>query len=366
MYKGEIIKDTNTIMAMLREDRWFMDPGAYVMVDGQFGSTGKGILASLLGCVGADMIEIITTNAGPNSGHTGSMFTEDSTFMTQQLPCSAIAMRDYSPLMASPIIYLNGGSIIDPHKLGEELSKFQIDEDRFFVHPCAAVISSDDIEEDYKTLRAIASTGKGTGPALSKKLSRIHPKAVAKQTLATKFEWVRELKFNPNEHIIFVETSQGFSLGVNSEQFYPNTTSRECTVMQAISDARIPAQSVRKVAMSFRTYPIRVGDTENSSGGWYYDQYEIGFDEIGVAPEYTSVTKRQRRIATWSWQQFYDAIDANQPDLIFLNFMNYLPDSVSSFNFVNTIKDRAHERTNKDVKMLLGYGPYIKNIEMVI
>jgi len=56
-----------------------------------------------------------------------------------------------------------------------------------------------------------------------------------------------------------MEVSQGFSLGINSE-FYPKVTSRECTVMQGLADARIAPSKLAKTYMAIRTYPIRVGD----------------------------------------------------------------------------------------------------------
>ena len=74
--------------------------------------------------------------------------------------------------------------------------------------------------------------------------------------------------------------------------------------------------------MTCRSYPIRVGNTDKgTSGGWYPDQQETTWEALGVEPELTTVTKRVRRVATWSWQQFTDAVRANEPDAIWLGFI---------------------------------------------
>ena len=60
------------------------------------------------------------------------------------------------------------------------------------------------------------------------------------------------------------------------------------------------------------------------SGGVYPDQHEISFADLGVEAEITTVTKRVRRIFTWSDQQVIDAIRISRPSVIFLSFCDYL------------------------------------------
>jgi len=162
---------------------------------------------------------------------------------------------------------------------------------------------------------------------------------------------------------VFVETAQGFSLGINSARFYPHTTSRECTVMQALSDARIPARMLKRSVACFRTFPIRVGNTVTGhSGGHYEDQAETRWEEIGQPPELTTVTKRVRRVFTWSRIQFRECIAANQPDLIFLNFCNYLRE-VGVSQRVNEILDDYFHVTGRYPEAILGgFGPKCEDI----
>ena len=181
-----------------------------------------------------------------------------------------------------------------------------------------------------------------------------------------KFRWEKlehcstlgKLPWDWNSEVVFVETAQGFSLGIN-QQFFPFSTSRECTVGQALADAGIPSSRLRKVLMTCRSYPIRVGNTDKgTSGGWYPDQQETTWEELGVEPELTTVTKRVRRVATWSWQQFEDAVRANEPDAIWLGFMDYIKDIDERIRFMTDVARRYTDIMDRTPDFLLcSYGP---------
>lgn len=341
------------LIERLKERGWFAHPGAYVMVDGQFGSTGKGVLASLMVEVGEQDISFVTTNAGPNSGHTA--FYEGNKIMTQQLPIASVILNRKG---RSVVTYLNGGAIIDMDILKRELETF--DTKLVFVHPHAAVIEEEDRRAEADgSVAKIASTGKGVGAALSRKILRqsnvvenymgggIH-------SAIHNWDW--------NKDVVFVETAQGFSLGIHGG-FYPHCTSRECTAMQAIADARIPYNKVHKVAMCLRTYPIRVGNTDKGhSGACYSDQNETTWEKIGQEPEMTTVTKRVRRVFTWSREQFKEAVAANQPHLLFLNFCNYLRDDELGPFVRQMIEDYKEVMGCPPEDVLLGFGPNASDI----
>ncbi len=337
---------------------WFNYPGAFVLVDGQFGSTGKGLLTAYIACYSAGKITHVTTNAGPNSGHTA--YDGDYKVMTQQIPVASVFLHR---LNAEAITILNAGAIIDPDILAAEIARYDLRIENVFVHPNAAIIDAHMTRQDQVTLEAIASTGKGVGPAMMRKIGRHGIYAVAQSMYTGKPPGVRswDSPWDWSEDVVFVETAQGFSLGLNS-RFYPHVTSRECTVGQAIADARIPPQMLRRVACTFRTYPIRVGNTSRSSGGCYSDQRETTWGELGLEPELTTVTKRVRRVFTFSREQFRECIEVNRPDLIFLNFCNYLTKE-ALWNLTHTIEqdyNRVMERTPET--FLLGFGPKINQI----
>ncbi len=99
-----------------------------------------------------------------------------------------------------------------------------------------------------------------------------------------------------------------------------------------MADALIHPSFLGEVMMSLRTFPIRVGNIVNKetgiregwSGPHYFDQEEVSFEDLGVEPELTTVTKRVRRIFTFSLEQYRQADAANRPSQVFLNFCNYL------------------------------------------
>lgn len=328
----------------------FLRSGVYVMVDGQYGSTGKGLLASILAPAAFNRVHAVTTNQGPNSGHTS--YYGDEKVVLKQLPTLPVALMKMYGYVTD--IIMNPGAVINFEVLQNELTHYPRT-DRIFLSQQAAVVSTDDLTEDKDTVRRIASTGTGMGPAIARKVSRFpeavvkaHPNSLSNVHRLSQIRW-------PDDQIVFMEVAQGFSLGLH-DSFYPNVTSRECTVMQGLADARIPAQFLRKVVMSLRTFPIRVGSTENSSGGCYPDQREVTFEEIGVEPEYTTVTKRKRRIFTWSNTQFMEALQANRPDVLFINFMNYLPEGTRETFLLNVLATYRITLNRSPDAIILGYG----------
>ena len=112
-----------------------------------------------------------------------------------------------------------------------------------------------------------------------------------------------------------------------------------------------------------RVHPIRVGNTKDGhSGGCYSDQKEITWDEIGVEPETTTVTGRQRRIFTPSPQQFMEALIACQPTDVFLNFINY--DPALGYCLVENLNKMMAKHCSKGSRVRwLGWGPTESNIK---
>lgn len=136
-----------------------------IIIDGQFGSTGKGNLGGYLSCT--ENIDIFCCNLSPNAGHTYR--DRSGTFIiTKQLPIGAILSKRSQ-------IYLTAGSIINPKILLKEMEHFNIDLCRLAIHPRAAIVEQCDIDfESQKdsSVTKIASTQSGTGSALSRKVLR--------------------------------------------------------------------------------------------------------------------------------------------------------------------------------------------------
>ena len=75
---------------------------------------------------------------------------------------------------------------------------------------------------------------------------------------------------------------------------------------------------------------------------------------MGVPPELTTVTQRERRVFTFSPGQIIDALWATNPNIIFLNFCNYVEKPEELQEMVDIF--------GKDKEMYLGYGPTIHDI----
>ena len=336
-----------------------MDMGAFVLVDGQYGSTGKGLAASVLAECFHERGTTVYSNAGPNSGHTFYTQRGDKVVL-QQLPSFAVA----SALRGGKVsVIMTAGAVIDIDRITQEIDAYSMF-GSVFVHPMAAVVTEGALKNDALLKERLGSTGKGTGAAIAAKVMR-DPDAVAWSSDHSMDLHIGGAVVREKPHQVYqqrvVEVSQGFSLSLNHGGFYPYCTSRDCTVGQALSDAKIHPHDLGRTMMVVRTYPIRVA---GNSGDCYPDQKEIDWGVIGVDPELTTVTKKPRRIFTWSDMHFMDAVEANRPDYIFLNFMNYLKPSAAG-PFVDNMIEKYEAVMHKEpLAVILGYGPLNSDAEL--
>lgn len=336
--------------------------GAFFLVDGQYGSTGKGLAASVLAEFLAERFDMVVSNAGPNSGHTSYYMGEPVVLM--QLPTFAVQARHFANI-AMPVT-LNAGAIIDPARLMQEVIEW-LPDSVIHVHPAAAVVKEEhSLHEKANMVDRIGSTGKGTGTALADKIMRF-PNAVvgANRNLVSRPKEAPKLcvRVAPDPKRAFVEVSQGFSLGIN-QGFYPYTTSRDCGVPQAMSDAGYHPSFYAGCMQVMRTFPIRVA---GNSGPSYPDQVEISWEKLGQKPELTTVTKKVRRVFTWSDLQYRASLHHNRPEYLFLNFCNYLEavgQDVNEFVEDRILAPYYEEMGHAPKMVLLGFGPHNENVEV--
>jgi adenylosuccinate synthase len=105
----------------------------------------------------------------------------------------------------------------------------------------------------------------------------------------------------------------------------------------------IPPSMVGDVYLNLRTHPIRVGNVVEDgrqtgfSGGFYPDCREMTWEQVaaesGMPPaeaaelaerERTTVTKRIRRVCTFSFEGLRDAVRVNGATKLVLNFIQYV------------------------------------------
>ncbi len=312
-----------------------------VIVDLQFGSTGKGLLAGYL--AKKKKHDTIVIAWAPNAGHT--FIDEDGTKYVHCMMPNGVVSPNLKTILIGP------GSVIDPVLMMSEIERLNamglLDGVKLAIHEHAAVVTEEDRNWERQHMVGIGSTMKGVGRAVTRKIERNRDNiAVAYEALrgSPLFDNVINVtEYNDlydDAEVVMVEGHQGFSLSIN-QGFYPFTTSRDCTTAQILSDCGIPLPDPdpftgdsMTVWGSCRTYPIRVANRFNAAGeqiGWsgphYPDQHEIEWSEIGREPELTTVTKLPRRIFTWSDIQIKQACRMNRVDRMFLNFVNYIDSS---------------------------------------
>ena len=323
-----------------------------IILDGQFGSTGKGLISGYLSLT--EDFDIFCSNLSPNAGHT-FYNSNNERFMTKQLPIGGI-------LNKRSMIYLTPGSIIDPQILLKEIDDYNIDSTRLFIHPRCAVVQKKHImkeKDSNSSVSKIASTQSGTGEALSDKVLRKSPVAKDISELQPFIKDIDLMELMDLGCNILMETSQGFDLSINSGYSYPHCTSREVTTMSALTDSQVHPQYLGNVMMCIRTYPIRVGHTYKNgvkigdSGPFYLDSEETDWKTLGLDDEYTTVTQRVRRVATFSEYQYKRALNYIKPSHVFLNFVNQVSDDEYKeelFNIFKNTKYPTHLSYGKSVE----------------
>ena len=347
-----------------------------VVTDGQWGSCGKGLIATAL----ADKYrpEIISTTNMANAGHT-AVDDDGQVFIAKAIPSGSalnVWREDYNPY-----IILGSSAAFHLPKLLEEIEHCRL-QNQFIVHDRAGVITTEhqDIEGELKQgTKHIASTMQGCGAFLADKIMRRESLQLARdyaelqKYLASNFTAINETNplsrqnlenlghpekeyYTSNNDIpntlplllkdimrkggtIIHEGSQGFSLDMHHGSHYPQCTSRSTTAVQNLSDMGLATGDMGDVYLVIRPYPIRVGNVvENNvmvgySGDAYPDQNELRWDEVaaraGAPPEVmsgelTTVTKRLRRVFEFSDQQLIEAVACNGATQIALNFANYI------------------------------------------
>lgn len=344
----------------------FRQPGkASFVIGGQWGSEGKGAACAFTAWHlhnRDEYFDIVTTNAGAQAGHTSTH--KGVTRVTFHLPTYPLITADcLHPV--KPLVYLNAGAVIDVQVLLKELDDYGELLGEFFIHPNAAIITDAcklaEMGRDSAQTK-IASTRKGVGEAIARRALRSG--MIAKDVPQLR-PYILRIDLNSRLAVgvsVLVEVPQGFSLSLGGK-FYPYCTSRNCTIGQAMSDADIHPSFCGETMMVIRTFPIRVGNIEENgetlgkSGDHYPDQGEISWEDLGVKAEITTVTKRVRRVFTFSRQQLIDAMLGLRPSVVYLTFCDYFDSADPVIYLRREIMAVANIVGIKEPEIILQYGP---------
>lgn len=296
-----------------------------LILDCQYGSTGKGLFAGALALVREP--DTIAYAPSPNAGHT--LWWGGTKFVHKMLP-SGITSPSLRQIILGPGSLINLDQLLYELKfLDEHVPSFRgVD---LFVHENAAVVYPRHRDEESQGGTAPGSTRQGVGAAQRERIwrksggniVRYADHQVFKQCCVINTQQMQEI-YNSSQQLL-IESCQGYSLSMYHGD-YPHVTSRDVTTASILSDTGVPWPRSLRVHGTFRTYPIRVANRPASgenSGPCYPDSEEIDFCDIGQPQELTTVTQLPRRIFTWSQQQAIEACAQNRVDYAFLNFAQY-------------------------------------------
>lgn len=347
---------------------------AYMIIDMQYGSTGKGLLA---GYLAENMCpDVVATAWGPNAGHT-YIDSKGREFVHRMLANGIV-----SPALETVLI--GPGSVLDIDCLMREIVSCQdlLIGKSIVIHPCAVVVTEKHLDIEKRNVK-IGSTMKGTGAAVISRIER-DPDANPTADNCITYEWLDEIagmgiriavSAADYDHaikeasLIQIEGAQGYSLSIY-HGMYPYTTSRDVTPAQVMADTAMPFSIIPEVYGTLRTFPIRVanrfdedGNMVGTSGPCYHDQKELAWQDIGLEPELTTVTKLPRRIFTFSEEQTREAIFRCNPTKVFLNFINYLTDE-QTHHLIGKINSILQENNTTSIAKVewVGTGPTVDHV----
>lgn len=302
------------------------------LVGAQLGSEGKGVVAHRL----ASEFNICVRTGAPNAGH--SLVHEGKLYKMQSLPCAWV-----NPECT---LVLGAGALINVKILMREIEMvgqvFPDIKSRILIDAAAGILEERHHEEEGgvhgEMHKRMGSTGEGVGPARMDRIRR----DPSRFRMARDVEEFRGMVVEnvsgfltravSEGHNVLLEGTQGSGLSL-IHGAWPHVTSSDTNAAQMAADAGVPPHWVTETMLVARTYPIRVA---GPSGPLHN---ELSWDEMSVrvgrkVVEFTTVTKKQRRIGEWDEQMFRHAVELNDPATVAITFMDYLdPQSQGATKF---------------------------------
>lgn len=303
-----------------------------IVVGGQFGSEGKGkVTLELVRRMQPSEVTVIRVG-GPNSGHTGYS-TSGKKYALRQLPAGCI---DRNVDVVFP-----AGSYLDVDLLFTEIRQLNYPISRVFISPFTNLITDDQRrwEAQGNLVNSIGSTGSGVGAsvlasvargATNFDLSAIHAQDDPRLNnfIVDTTDLVRT-KLEKSERVI-IEGSQGYGLSLLDGGFWPKATSRNTTASAALAEAGLSPIDVDKIYLVIRSFPIRVaGDSGPLRNEIQWSDIASRNGKLGDIAEFTTVTKKLRRVGEFDATIVRRAISSNNPTDIVLNHLDYI--STESF-----------------------------------
>lgn len=313
-----------------------------VLVGGQYGSEGKGAVAAAM--VEARKYDLLVRVAGPNAGHT-VIDRSGTPRALRQLPAAGVLDHVVN-------LYIAPGSELDLGVLEHDIETFAAAgapvAGRLYISPEVTVI--EDIHHNLEaspTFGYFGSTRKGVGAARAARVMR-KAKRVCDVNQSVFDQLGAQVGQPPDAGQTLIEGCQGYWLGSHAG-LYPYCTSSDCRAIDFLAMSGL-SWGKAWATVVFRSLPIRIA---GNSGPL---QDETTWEEIGVPPEFTTVTKKMRRVGRWEPDRVEQAIADNyvgHPPRVAMTFMDYLSPHVEQ-QFEHAVKLLGH-RSN--LLRYVGNGP---------
>ena len=251
---------------------------ADIVVDLQYGDTGKGKITHFLGRR-KGYTHVLRYNGGANAGHT--IFHKGKKFVTHQIPAGVFwGIRSV----------IGNGCVVDPKQFLKELKELRAGgvrtKGKIFIAQNAHVITEAHKHEDTKD-RRIGTTKRGNGPAYRDKYGRTGIRAEDVPALRPYVIDLYKEFFSGKPVRILGEGAQGFGLDIDWGD-YPFVTSSHCTTAGALLNG-IPPSAIRRVWGVVKMYETYVGNKK-------FEPRDPVFKKIReIGEEYGATTGRPRQ-----------------------------------------------------------------------
>jgi len=332
---------------------------ADVIVDLQFGDTGKGKIAHALAKTDEyDMV--LRYNGGSNAGHT--VYHNGKKIVTHQVPVG---------ILYGKVSVIGPGCVVHLEKLQQEIKDITKlgfkTKDLLFIDKRAHVVTEEHLREDFSDTK-IGTTKQGIGPAYRDKYARIGTR-IGDLTIHEQhfnvidiYELLHE---RYHKYRVLCEGAQGFHLDIDWGE-YPYVTSSHCSVGSACLNG-IPPHKVRKVIGVAKAYETYVGNRTD-----YTNVNDPTFQEIQkVGNEFGATTGRPRKVNWMNLDRVIQAMKINGVSNIFINKADVLQE-VGKFgvvydavlynfetyaNFNRFVTDVLYEHSNNNTTIIWSLTP---------
>lgn len=286
----------------------------------QWGSEGKGVLVHSM----AHRFGVHVRVGGPNAGHTFKF--AGRLWKMRSLPCG----------WTNPeaVLLIGPGAVVDLDLLDCEITDAETAmkgvRERVSIDARAAILT-----EKHRVL-SVATNRKDEIGGIQEGVSVVRAERAARIVGGgfRNFGMVQDKRFSPpvdttiylktlfGRRSILLEGTQGTHLSLVHGE-WPYVTSADTTIGTLCADVGIAPSCVNEVVLVARTFPIRVG---GNSGDLPHETDWEHVSEIAGRPvrEFTTVSKRLRRVAYWNDLEVQRAIWLNGPTFLALMFLDYL------------------------------------------